>query len=109
MILIWKNKGLHILFYVFFSFLGTITVAYFIEKQIGGELSDINNRTLFAFTFLISGLWTYLTKYDYYKDKQGNKVKLDMDNSLYWIKMKYWPYILWGIGFLIFIIPKIIS
>jgi len=44
-------------------------------------------------TFMLTSIWTYLTKDDFYKDKEGNKVKMDTVNSFIFLPMKVWAII----------------
>ncbi|NOQ71429.1 MAG: hypothetical protein GQ574_05485 [Crocinitomix sp.] len=100
MIIFWKNKGFAVLLYIMFSVIGTMLLAQYLSKVYDFDLS-ISGRIPFALgiAFFIAAIWTYLTKNDYYKDREGNKVKMEIDNSFFFIKMEYWPYILGVIGF----------
>lgn len=105
MIFFGKNKGRHIPIYILFSILGTLTVAYFIEYLIGGHINDIKKEILAGIALIISGFWTYLAKDDYVTDKNGKKHKLDMENTMYFIQMEYWGYILVVLGLVILLSP----
>jgi hypothetical protein len=93
MFIFYKNKGLLILLYVIVSLIGTALIVGFLHRNVGGFFSNIDFYTTLGIAFLIAGIWTYLTRYDYYKDRNGNKKKMDTVHELFFIKMKYWAYL----------------
>ena len=96
MFLIYKNKGLLIVLYLIVSFIGTATLAGAIGRQLGVKFAVI--YTSIGIALIIAGIWTYLTKDDYYKDRNGNKKKLETVSELFFMSMKTWSIILISIG-----------
>ena len=101
MIVIWKNKGILILVYVIFSFFGTMIINGVLHRNVGGVFSEIGVSVVSGVSLIIAGIVTFLTKEDYYKDRNGKKVKMDTENELFWISMKIWSYILLALGILL--------
>jgi uncharacterized membrane protein len=100
MLLVWKNKGLLVLLYLLVSIIGTAMIVGVLHRNVEGVLSNIDFYTTFGLGFLIASLWTYLTKDDFYKDKDGNKKKIEFKNEFFWISMKIWAYIYFAVSML---------
>ena len=103
MILVWKNKGILVPVYLIFSFLGTMILNGVLHRNVGGIFSNIGVSVVSGVAFVIAGLVTFLTRDDYYKDKNGVKVKMDTENELFWIPMRVWAYIFFAVGFLMIV------
>jgi hypothetical protein len=101
-VLVWKNKGLLVLLYLIVSLLVSAEMAGVLHRNFNGAISRIDFYSTFGFPFLFAAVWTYLTKDSFYKDKSGNKVTMETSNEFFWIKMKYWAYIYFGISILFF-------
>jgi|HubBroStandDraft_4_1064222.scaffolds.fasta_scaffold161481_1 hypothetical protein len=101
-ILIWKNKGLLVVLYVIVCMIGTAEIIGVLHRNVGGIFSRIDFYTALGFSFLFAATWTYLTKDSFYKDKDGNKKKMETSNEFFWIKMKIWAYIFLGVSVLFF-------
>ncbi|PSL44197.1 hypothetical protein CLV51_10662 [Chitinophaga niastensis] len=67
-------------------------------EQFGGPFLIIDTYAGMGCACLLTALWVILTCDDYYKDKEGNKVKVDIRNEFFFIKMKYWSYIFVVLG-----------
>lgn len=93
MILIWKNKGILVLLYAIVCFAGTAILAGVLHRNFGGIFSKIDFYSGLGFACLFTSIWTFLTKDDYYKDREGNRKKMDTKNELFWISMKGWAMI----------------
>lgn len=93
MLAIYKNKGLLVPVYLIVCFFGTAEIHGVLHRNFGGAFSKIDMYIDLGFTFLLAAVWTYLTKDSSYKDKNGNKKKLDTVNSLFFIRMNLWAYI----------------
>lgn len=88
-----KNKGLLVLLYLIVCLIGTAVIVGELARNYGGIFSKFDFYTTLGFALLFTAAWTYLTKDDYYKDTEGNKVKMDMENEFFWIRMEIWVYI----------------
>ncbi len=99
----WKNKGILVPVYAVTSVFGTAMLLGILQRNFGGSFNKVPMAYGIAFGLLVAGIWTYLTCESYYKDNEGNKKKLEVEHQFYWIKMKYWAYIYWGIAALIII------
>ena len=93
MLLIWKNKGILVMLYVIVSFIGTAMLVGILHRNAGGIFSQIDFYTTIGIAFLIAAAWTYRTKDDYYKDRYGNKKKMDTVHEFFFIKMGTWVFI----------------
>jgi hypothetical protein len=106
--IIWKNKGLLVVLYVVISLIATMGTTVFLGKKYGWELSQNHIVFFLGVAMIIAGLLTYINRFDYYKNREGMKVKMDTDNSLFFIKMEYWPYILGLFGLALMVISVFI-
>ena len=93
MFLEWINKGLLVVLYLIVCLIGTAMIMGVLHRNYGGIFSKIDLYTTLGFALLFTALWTYLTKDDFYRDREGNKVKMDTVNELFWIRMEIWVYI----------------
>ena len=98
-----KGKGILIILYWMCSSIGSAVAIVYIVENSGGVFKRPSFSFIEGIAFLITALWTYLTKDDYYKDREGNKVKMDTVNAFAFIKMDVWYKIFIGIG-LIFLV-----
>lgn len=66
--------------------------------------SEIPITVFLGFVLITTGLWTRLTAEDYYIDKQGRRKYLDIENELFFIRMRTWGILLplVGVGFLFY-------
>jgi hypothetical protein len=92
----WKNKGLLVLLYLIVCLIGTAMLVGVLHRNYGGIFSKIDFYTTLGFALLFSAIWTYLTKDDFYRDREGNKMKMDTVNEFFWIRMEIWAYIFFG-------------
>ena len=100
MILIWKNKGLLVILYIIVSLVGSAILMGILERNIGGIFASSDIWSTLGVGMFIAAIWTYLTKDDYYKDKEGNRKKMDTENELFFLSMKSWSFIFAGLGVL---------
>jgi hypothetical protein len=94
MILIWKNKGLLVLPYTIFSLAFTALIVGALHRNIGGVFSKIDLYTTMGIGLLLSAVWTYLTKDDYYRSRDGTMKKMETENEFFFINMGTWAIIL---------------
>jgi len=107
MLIIFKNKGILTPVYLFASIIGTAILYGELIRYIKETSEcDYNLKILLGFGFLIAGLWTYLTREDFVK-RDGVKIKVDIENSLFFISMKTWAYIFMGVGILFLLLALI--
>ncbi|GEM_PF-2029613 len=106
--IIWKGKGILIILYLFVTFL-VVAISTGLLKDKFEFLKTVPMEVLFGFVLIIAGIWTKLTSNDYYINKEGRKVSLDIENELFFIKMSTWGLILpvIGIGLMIYGIIKL--
>lgn len=88
--------------YLIVCLIGTAMLAGVLQRNYGGIFSKIDFYTVLGFALLFSAAWTYLTKDDYYKDREGNKVKMDTVNEFFWIRMETWAYIFLALSLVCF-------
>ena len=86
--------------YIIVSFIGCAMLAGVLQRNVGGVFATVDFYTTTGFAFFVSGIWTWLTKDDYYKDRNGNKKKMDTEHEFFFISMKVWAYILFALGLL---------
>lgn len=95
--IIWKGKGILIFLYFIVTGIGLAIVYRILIEHLG--LSDKAPVEVFmGLVLIITGIWTKLTADTYYIDKEGKKRFLDIENDLFFIKMKTWGFILPSIG-----------
>ncbi len=78
----YKNKGILIPVYFILCFIFSLIVF--------ANLLRINAGFTSCIGFLLTAGWTYATRNDYYKNKEGVKVKVDIKNEFFWISMNIW-------------------
>ncbi len=101
--IIYKGKGILVPVYLIVSILlVTWGVAGLIELKM--IVRNFDAFITIGLGILISGIWTYLTSEDYYKNRNGEKVKLDIENSFFMIKMTILGKILSLLGIIITLI-----
>jgi len=83
-------------------FIGTAILVGALHRNYGGIFSKIDFYTGLGFACLFTSIWTYLTKDDYYRDREGNKKKMDLVNEFFWINMKIWAIIFLIASFIFF-------
>ena len=94
--IIWKGKGIMIFLY----FIVTVIVLAILNRLLI-ETLEMPSAAIEAFmgiVLIITGIWTKLTADDYYIDKEGRKKYLEIENSLFFIRMSTWGLILPSIG-----------
>ena len=72
-----KGKGILVLLYLIVSSLVTAELVGLLERHAGGVFASIDTYTIIGISFLLVAIWTHLTKDDYYKDREGNRKKMD--------------------------------
>jgi hypothetical protein len=108
MLFIYKNKGILVPIYVIVSFIGIAILSGILKRNIGGIFAnEYDYKIILGLGFLISGLWTYFTSEEYIK-KDGVKIKVNIENTFFFIPMKIWGYIFIGAG-LLFLLLGFIS
>lgn len=105
--IIWKGKGIMIFLY----FIVAVVVLAILNRVLIEYLNFPSNLPIEGFMGLVlitTGIWTRLTAEDYYIDKEGRRKYLDIENDLFFIKMKTWGLILpsIGIGLLVYGLVK---
>jgi hypothetical protein len=90
-----KGKGILVLLYLIISLIGTAGI-------FASTFKGMDNYTIVGIAFLVAAIWTYMTRNDYYKDKEGNKIKMDTINAYFFIPMRIWAIIYSCIGLLLF-------
>lgn len=105
--IIWKGKGIMILLYLIVT-LVVLAIIYRLLIENLNLSNDLPFEGFMGMVLIVSGIWTKLTAEDYYIDKEGRKKSLDIENELFFIKMKTWGLILpsIGVGLIIFGIIK---
>lgn len=98
MILIWKNKGLLVILFFIVSMIGTAILFGTLERNVGGIFKEMPTSVGIATGLFISAIWTFATKDDFYRDKEGNRKKMDTVNELFFISMKWWAIIFLLLG-----------
>ena len=101
MIFIWKNKGILVPIYVIVSLTVTSMLFGVLQRNIGGIFSMLNFYFPAGIAFLVVSIWLHLTKDDYYKDKTGNKKKLEAINTFFFMKLEIWVIIFAIVGFIL--------
>lgn len=94
----WKNKGILVPVYIIGCFVAFNILLGILQRNIGGFFYKISYVHSTIFSLLIAGLLTYFTSETYYYNEFGDKKILDIPHEFYWIKMRYWAYILWSIA-----------
>jgi hypothetical protein len=95
--IIWKGKGIMIFLYFIVSAIVLAIINRLLIEYLG--LSDkVPIEAFVGLVLIATGIWTILTAEDYYIDKEGKRKYLDIENDLFFIKMKTWGFILPSIG-----------
>lgn len=95
--IIWKGKGILIFLY----FIVTVVVLAIVNgllKEYLGLSNTVPIEVFLGIVLIVTGIWSRLTAEDYYIDKEGRKKYLDIENNLFFIKMKIWGLILPSLG-----------
>jgi flagellar biosynthesis protein FliP len=96
--IIWKGKGILILLYLMVAVMVVAIIGGLLKEYLG--LSDrLPIKVFMGIALIVTGIWTKFTAEDYYIDKEGRRKYLDIENDLFFIKMKTWGLILPSIGF----------
>ena len=96
-----ENKGILIPVYWIVSFISTVVIFEYLHEKNIMPKGEHNLRLVLIISFVITGVWALLTSNDYYKNDDGEKVKVEIDNSFFWIKMKYWIYIFLALALIV--------
>jgi hypothetical protein len=102
MLIIWKGKGILIIFYFIVCFVGSAILSGVLSRNVGGIFLEMDFVFVLGIAYLLTAIWTYLTCEDYYIDRDGNKMRLFIDHELFFIPMKVWSYIFFGLSILAF-------
>tara|TARA_R110002096_G_scaffold86072_6_gene198459 strand:- start:1494 stop:1838 length:345 start_codon:yes stop_codon:yes gene_type:complete len=89
MILIWKNKGLLVIAYLMVSMFLTALVLGVLKRNFGGVFMSIDLNQSIGIGFLLSAIWTFLTRNDFYLNSSGEKVKMKTRNEFFLFQCKY--------------------
>ncbi|MEP6951568.1 MAG: hypothetical protein ABI863_19915 [Ginsengibacter sp.] len=88
-----KGKGILVILYFIVSSFAIAMLVGILHRNVTGIFSKIDFYTTVGVSFLVAATWTHLTKNDFYKDREGNKKKMDTINSFIFIEMKIWAII----------------
>lgn len=80
---------------------GTVIIIGSLHRNLGGIFSSIDSSGSLGIGFLITAAWTYLTKDDYFRDREGIKKKMETVNEFFFIRMEIWSYIFAVAGLLL--------
>jgi flagellar biosynthesis protein FliP len=105
--IIWKGKGI----LIFLCFIVTVVVLAIVNgllKEYLGLSNTVPIEVFLGIVLIVTGIWSRLTTEDYYIGKEGRKKYLDIENNLFFIKMKIWELILpsLGVGLIIYGVVK---
>jgi len=105
--IIWKGKGIMIFLYLIVTLI-VLAIIYRLLVEYLNFPTDLPFEGFIGMVLIVTGIWTKLTAEDYYIDKEGRNKYLDIENELFFIKMKTWGLILpfIGVGLIIFGIIK---
>ena len=93
MLLIYKNKGILVAPYFIGSLIGTAILSGVLKRNVGGIFAKADFYDIIGSAFLVCAAITYITRNDYYKDRYGQKQKIDIPNEFFFISMQTWAYI----------------
>lgn len=82
-----------VVLYFIVSMIGTVIIIGSLHRNIGGFFSLIDSFGSLGIGSLVTALWTYLVKDDYFRDREGRKKKMDTVNEFFFISMEIWSYI----------------
>jgi uncharacterized membrane protein YbhN (UPF0104 family) len=100
--IIWRGKGILIFLYFIVTAVVLAIINSLLIEYVG--LSDkLPIEAFMGLVLIATGIWTKLTAEDYYIDKEGRRKYLDIENDLFFIKMKTWGFILPATGIGLFI------
>lgn len=102
-LIVWKGKGILILLYFIVTAIG-LAIIYRLSSEYFDVSGELPMEVFMGTVLIATGIWTRLTAEDYYIDKEGRKKYLDIENSLFFIKMKIWGLMLpsMGVGLLVY-------
>ena len=105
MVIIFKNKGILVPVYFIGSIVVVMTIGKYLWEALFGPtiFSEGSFPIALGFSCLLTCVLVYLTKNDYYVDKNGDKQRMDIENSFFLIKMEYWVYIFFILGIIAFV------
>jgi hypothetical protein len=95
--IIWRGKGILIFLYFIVTVI-TLAALFAVLKEYLGLSNSLPVEVFMGLVLIVTGIWTKLTAEDFYINKEGRKVLLDLENDLFFIKMKIWGLILPSIG-----------
>jgi hypothetical protein len=96
--IIWKGKGIMIFLYFIVTTIVLAIVNRLIIVETFGISSELRIEVFMGMVLIITGIWTKITADDYYIDKDGRRKSLEIENSLFFIKMSTWGLILPSVG-----------
>jgi len=94
MLIIYKGKGILVPIFFIISVIAVGIIAGELKRNVGGIFAQ--NYSFFigiGVGIIVSGIWTWFAGRDFIK-KDGEKVKIDLGNSFFFIKMEIFGYIL---------------
>lgn len=95
--IIWKGKGILIPLYLIVTSI-VLAILYRLSIEYFNISDELSIESFMGIVLIVTGLWTRVTSESYYIDKEGRKKFLDIENDLFFIKMKTWGLILIAIG-----------
>lgn len=93
MLLIYKNKGILIAPYFIGSLIGTAILSGVLKRSVGGIFANADFYDIVGSAFLLCAAITYITRNDYYTDRNGEKQRIDIPNEFFFLSMQTWAYI----------------
>lgn len=100
MLLIFKNKGILVPVFLMASLIASALTVNLLKTYVGGVFAAEYGMAIpVGFGFIIAGMWTYLTRDSYYIS-QGQRKRMNEENSFFFISMKFWAYIFALTGFI---------
>lgn len=102
MLVIFKGKGILVPVFFIVSFVSVAILAGILKRNVGGIFAQNYSFFIgFGLSVIVTGIWTWFASKDFIK-KDGKKLKIDLDNSFFFIKMKIIGYILVLFGAIVF-------
>jgi hypothetical protein len=93
-----KNKGILVVLFLIVWLVLTAVVGGELYRSVGGIFSKIDFYSILGIALLPTAVCTWFIRYDYYKDKHGNKKRMDTVHELLYIPLRIWVYILPGLS-----------
>jgi hypothetical protein len=101
--LIYKNRGILIPVFLIVPVISFLILSGELGRNFGGFfVTESFKQVMIGIGFLISFIWTYLTREDYIL-VDGKKEKIEMYNHFFYISNRTWSFIMLGLGIIIII------